>query len=129
MQASISDKFTVLRSMHQTAPGHPAGSMQMLSGDPETRDKPKPKYPDWMTVTNYLRSQKGTRENPLPRYVGINPPLEYNGPAYLGDAYSPFTVSGDPNLPTFSVPNIGLSDPNEIKRLDQRTTLRQRLDT
>jgi len=25
--------------------------------------------------------------------VGINPPLEYNGPAYLGDAYSPFTVS------------------------------------
>jgi hypothetical protein len=47
-------------------------------------------------------------------YVGINPPLEYNGPAYLGDAYSPFTVNGDPNLPTFSVPNIGLSDQGEI---------------
>ena len=129
MQAKIADKLTVLRSMHQTAPGHPAGSMQMLSGDPETRDKPKPKYPDWMTVTNYLRSQKEARSNPLPRYVGVNPPLEYNGPAYLGDAYSPFTVSGDPNLPTFSVPNIGLSDPNEIQRLDRRTSLRQRLDT
>ena len=129
MQARIADKFTVLRSMRQTAAGHPAGSMQMLSGDPDTRDKPKPKFPDWMTVTNYLRSQAGLRSNPLPLYAGINPPLEYNGPAYLGDAYSPFTVNGDPNSPTFSVPNIGLSDQNEIRRLDRRSSLRQRLDT
>ena len=82
MQARIADKLTVLRSMRQTAGGHPAGSMQMLSGDPDTRDKPKPKYPDWMTVTNYLRSQGVQRTNPLPLYAGINPPLEYNGPAY-----------------------------------------------
>jgi hypothetical protein len=129
MQARIADKLTVLRSMHQTAPGHPAGSMQMLSGDPDTRDKPKPKYPDWMTVTNYVRSQDEARTNPLPRYVGVNPPLEYNGPAYLGDSYSPFTVSGDPNSPKFSVPNIGLSDPNEVERLGRRATLRQNLDT
>lgn len=129
MQAAIADKFTVLRSMRQTAGGHPAGSMQMLSGDPDTRDKPKPKYPDWMTVANYLRSAEGPRANPLPMYVGINPPLEYNGPAYLGDAYSPFTVTGDPNSPSFSVPNIGLSDQSEIARLTRRSTLRQRLDT
>jgi len=129
MQAAIADKFTVLRSMRQTAGGHPAGSMQMLSGDPDTRDKPKPKFPDWMTVTNYLRSQSGPRTNPLPLYAGINPPLEYNGPAYLGDAYSPFTVNGDPSSPTFSVPNIGLSDQGEIRRLDRRTSLRQNLDT
>lgn len=129
MQASISDKIAVLRSMRQTAAGHPAGSMQMLSGDPDTRDKPKPRYPDWMTVANYLRSQSGARTNPLPLYAGINPPLEYNGPAYLGDAYSPFTVHGDPSAPTFSVPNIGLSDLNEVNRLGRRSKLRQNLDT
>lgn len=128
LQAQIADKFTVLRSMRQTAGGHPAGSMQMLSGDPDTRDKPKPRLPDWMSVTNYLRSKAGPRNNPLPAYVGINPPLEYNGPAYLGDAYSPFTVRGDPNAPQFSVPNIGLSDQGEIRRLDRRSTLRQNLD-
>ena len=103
--------------------------MQLLSGDPDTRDKPKPRLPDWMSVTNYVRSQQGPRQNPLPAYVGINPPLEYNGPAYLGDAYSPFVVSGDPNQPTFSVPNIGLSDTNEVRRLSRRSTLRQNLDT
>lgn len=128
-QAAIADKLVVLRSMRQTAGGHPAGSMQLLSGDPDTRDKPKPRYPDWMTVSNYVRSQGGPRQNPLPAYVGINPPLEYNGPAYLGDTYSPFVVSGDPNSPSFSVPNIGLADPGEVRRLGRRSTLRQNLDT
>jgi hypothetical protein len=128
-QAGLAHRFSVLRSMHLTAGGHPAGSMQLLSGDPDTRDKPKPRLPDWMSVTNYLRAQNGPRENPLPAYAGINPPLEYNGPAYLGDAYSPFVVSGDPNSPSFSVPNIGMSDANEIRRLGRRTSLRQRLDS
>jgi len=128
-QAAIADKFTVLRSMRQAAGGHPAGSMQLLSGDPDTRDKPKPRLPDWMSVANYVRSQSGPRQNPLPAYVGINPPLEYNGPAYLGDAYSPFVVTGNPNLPNFNVPNIGLSDANEVRRLGRRSTLRQNLDT
>ena len=127
-QAAISDKFCVLRSMHQTAAGHPAGSMQMLSGDPDKRDKPKPKLPDWMSVANYLRAQEGPRKHPLPRYVGVNPPTTYNGPAYLGDAYSPFSVTGDPNLPNFSVPNIGLTDQGEMKRINRRVDLRKSLD-
>lgn len=128
-QAAVADKFSILRSMHQTAPGHPAGSMQLLSGDPDVRDKPKPKFPDWMTVVNYLRSQEGPRANPLPLYVGVNPPLEYNGPAYLGDAYSPFSVTGDPNAPNFVVPNIGLADAREVERLSRRVSLRKKLDT
>ena len=127
-QAAIADKFTVLRSMHQTAGGHPAGSMQMFSGDPDTRDKPQPKLPDWMSVTNYLRSQSGQSSQPLPRYVGVNPPPNYSGPAYLGDAYGPFSVVGDPNQPDFSVPNIGMSNPQEIKRIDRRVSLRKKLD-
>ncbi len=129
MQAKIADRFTVLRSMRQGAGGHPAGSMQMLSGDTDTRDKPKPRLPDWMSVTNYLRSLEGPRTVPLPAYVGVNPPTSYNGPAYLGDAYSPFSVSGDPNSPKFVVPNIGLTDQREIKHLGRRASLRQNLDT
>ncbi len=128
-QAALADKMVVLRSMRQTAGGHPAGSMQLLSGDPDTRDKPKPKYPDWMTVSKYLLAKAGPRKTALPSYVGVNPPLEYNGPAYLGDAYSPFVVRGDPNNPTFSVPNIGLTNADEIQRLGRRASLREKLDT
>ncbi len=128
LQAKIADKFTVLRSMNQRAGGHPAGSMQMLSGDPDERDKPKPKLPDWMSVAHYLRSGGAKRLNPLPNYVGVNPPLEYNGPAYLGDAYSPFSVTDDPNRPNFQFPNIGLSDSAETRRLSDRIALRKSLD-
>lgn len=129
MQAAIADKFTVLRSMRQTAGGHPAGSMQLLSGDTDTRDKPAPRLPDWMSVANYLRSQDEGRNNPLPIYAGVNPPTNYTGQAYLGDAYAPFAVKGDPNSPSFSVPNIGVDSPGEAVHLERRASLRQRLDT
>jgi hypothetical protein len=130
MQARIADKFTVLRSMTHRSGGHPAGHLAMLSGDPDERDKPAPKLPDWMCVANYLRSKNPGRTSPLPNYVAVNP-IEsgYAGPAYLGDAYAPFSVSDDPNRPNFEVPNIGLSDPAETRRISDRTLLRQNLDT
>jgi len=128
-QAAIADKMVVLRSMYQHAPGHPAGSMQLLSGDPDTRDKPAPKYPDWMSVAHYLLSQGAGQPRALPGYIGINPPTEYNGPAYLGDAYSPFSITGDPSQPNFVVPNIGLSDQAEAGRIQRKVNLRQKLDT
>jgi hypothetical protein len=129
LQARIADKFTILRSMHQTAAGHPAGSMQMLSGDPDTRDKPKPRYPDWMSVAAYIRARDGGRNNPLPNYIGVSGPTEYNGPAYVGAAYAPFSISGDPSRPDFEVPNIGLANANEAARLSERVALRKSLDT
>ena len=128
MQAKSADKFTLLRSMYQKAGGHPAGSMQLLSGDSDERDKPKPRLPDWMSAATYLRSREGRRTNPLPNYVGVTPISSYTGPAYLGDAYSPFAISGDPNRPDFEVPNIGLSSPGEAARLSNRVALRQSLD-
>lgn len=127
-QAAIADRFTVLRSMSQTAGGHPAGSMQMLSGDMDTQDKPKPRLPDWMCVANRLLAERGQRVNALPRYVGINPPLGYNGPAYLGDAWQPFVVAGDPSDPAFRVPNLGLENAAEVERLRRRVGLRSRFD-
>ena len=127
-QAAVADRVTIVRSMTQTAGGHPAGSMQMLSGDMDTLDKPKPRLPDWMCVANHLRSAGGPRGTPLPRYVGINPPLAYNGPAYLGDAAQPFIVSGDPSQPSFAVPNLGVDSATEVARLARRTTLRSQFD-
>jgi uncharacterized protein (DUF1501 family) len=129
MSARIADKFTVLRSMHQTAGGHPAGTMQMFSGDKDTRDKPKPRLPDWMSVAHYLRSKEDGRSNPLPNYIGV-PAVspEYSSPAYLGDAFAPFAVTDDPNRPNFQVPNIGLENEAEVRRLSDRIALRRSLD-
>ena len=129
-QARISDKFAVLRSMAHTGGGHPAGSLQMLGGDPAAQDKVTPFYPDFMSVANYLRSGPPKR---LPNYVGVNPITRYDsftiaGSTYLGPSYEPFAVLGDPSQPTFQVPNIGLSDPSQVGRLQERIRLRRSFD-
>jgi uncharacterized protein (DUF1501 family) len=129
-QALLSGKFSVLRSMAHTGGGHPAGSLQLLSGDPDAQDKLVPVYPDFMSVAHYLRSRE---RRPLPNYVGINPITRYDnftiaGPAYLGPSYEPFAVTGDPSAPNFTVPNIGLSDPAQADRLRERIRLRRSFD-
>lgn len=129
-QAVISDKFAVLRSMAHIGGGHPAGSLQLLSGDPDAQDKLTPVYPDLMSVAHYLRSGK---PRALPNYVGVNPITRYDnftiaGPGYLGPSYEPFAVLGDPSAPGFKVPNIGLNDPAQAGRLRERMSLRRSFD-
>ena len=129
-QAQMTDKFALLRSMAHTGGGHPSGSLQLLSGDPDAADKLVPKYPDLMSVAHYLRSD---RVKELPNYVGVNPITRYDsftiaGPAYLGPSYEPFVVTGDPSTPGFKVPNIGLSEPGQADRLRERIRLRQSFD-
>jgi uncharacterized protein (DUF1501 family) len=108
--AKIADKYALLRSMAHTGGGHPAGSLQVLGGDPDASDKQKPIYPDWMSVVSYLRRDPARS---LPNYVAVNPVDQYDGfgiagPTYIGPAYEPFKVLGDVSQPTFAVPNIGV---------------------
>ena len=130
MHAKIADKFALLRSMTHRSGGHPAGHLTMLSGDPDERDKPRPKLPDWMCVAHYLRSKDAkARRSPLPNYVAVNPiESDYAGPAYLGDSFAPFPISDDPNRPNFEVPNVGLANEAETRRLSDRVALRKNLD-
>lgn len=128
--AALAQRFNVVRSLTHTGGGHPAGSLQMLSGDPDAQDKLKPVFPDWMSVAAQQRAGPGRK---LPAYVGVNPVVRYDsftiaGPAYLGPAYEPFAVLGDPSTPDFRVPNVGLRGAAESGRLRERTSLRDRFD-
>ena len=130
-QAALAHRFAVLRSLAHTGGGHPSGSLQLLSGDPDAQDKLKPVRPDLMTVAHYLRS--GT-PRPVPNYVGVNPIVNYDnftiaGPGYLGESYMPFVVGGDPNAPDFRVPNVGIADPARSERFAERADLRAKFDT
>jgi uncharacterized protein (DUF1501 family) len=129
-QAAIADKFTLLRSVAHTGGGHPAGSLQVLAGDTAAADKLKPELPDFMSIVSYLRRDPSRQ---LPNYVGVNPIVNYDnytiaGPTYLGPAYEPFKVFGDPSNPKFSIPNIGLPEAQQTARLTERVALRHGLD-
>jgi len=127
--AQIADKYALLRSMAHTGGGHPAGSLQVLGGDPDPQDKDKAVFPDWMSVVNYLRHDP---RRSLPNYVAVNPVDHYDGfgiagPCYLGPAYEAFKVVGDPSQPNFEVPNIGLQA-DQHSGLERRLDLRSSLD-
>jgi uncharacterized protein (DUF1501 family) len=129
--AAIADKFNLLRSMAHLGGGHPAGSLQLLAGDPDAQDKLRPVHPDFMTVAHYLRSDGSRR---MPNYVGVNPIVNYDnftiaGPGYLGASYAPFAVMGDPSAPSFRVPNVGLDDPRQAEQLRERVNLQRTFDT
>jgi uncharacterized protein (DUF1501 family) len=133
LHAKIADRFTLIRSISHTGGGHPSGSLQMLSGDPDVADKLKPKFPDWMSVANYARAIESGAKRLLPNYVGVNPIVNYDnfqiaGSAYVNPAYGPFTVHGDPSRPNFQVPNIGFKDPSQASRLGDRVELKHNLD-
>jgi uncharacterized protein (DUF1501 family) len=129
--ARVANQFSLLRSVAHTGGGHPSGSLQVLSGDPDANDKLEPRHPDFMTVAHYLRYDPSRR---IPNYVGVNPVVRYDsftiaGPGYLGASYAPFSVAGDPSAPNFRVPNIGLDGPGQQQRLNDRLSLQQRFDT
>ena len=128
--SKCADKYSLLRSVAHTGGGHPAGSLQILAGDPAAADKRLPVLPDWMSIANYLRYNSKRK---IPNYITVNPVDRYDsftiaGSTYLGPSYEPFKVTGDPNRPDFSVPNIGLSDPSLASRFKSRINLKRGLD-
>ena len=135
---AISDRFTLLRSMAHTGGGHPAGSLQLLSGDPDPQDKLKPVYPDFMSVAHHLRFDP---RRPLPNYVGVNPIARYDnftiaGPAYLGRVVRAVRRDGRPERPELPRPEHRPGRPRQATRCAERaalctrrsTTLRRELD-
>ncbi|MFN0198966.1 MAG: DUF1501 domain-containing protein [Planctomycetaceae bacterium] len=123
-QAAIADKFTMLRSMVHSGFCHDDGPQQIFTGHAFQGRRQKPDEPDLFSIVNFLRNAPG---RDLPNYVGVNP-IPYLGSAYLGPAFDPFSVYGDPNAPEFEVPNIGLKDPETANRLQKRVGLRVTLD-
>ncbi len=123
-QAAISDRFTVVRSLVHTGFCHGIGQQQMFTGHEIREFRPRSEHPEFLAITSRLRGNQGRL---LPNYVGATP-IPYLGAGYLGPAYEPFAVLGDPNLPEFRVPNIGGADPAGLERMRERMGLREQLD-
>lgn len=128
--SKCADKYSLLRSVAHTGGGHPAGSLQILAGDPDAKDKTLPALPDWMSIANYLRHNP---KREIPNYITVNPVDRYDsftiaGSTYLGPSHDPFRVIGDPSQPDFKVPNIGIGDEGVASRFKKRLDLKRGLD-
>lgn len=123
LQAKIADKFSLIRSVTHNKFDHQDGAQMFLTGRPPIVIKPKPDHPDFIAVTAKMREAS---VRAMPASVGL-PPVEFSGPGYLGPAYAPFVVQGDPENAQFSVPDL-LLDPSRRARIDRRERLRAAVD-
>jgi hypothetical protein len=119
MHAAVADRFAILRSLSHSGFCHQQGNQQMFTGHPEVVLKLKPDHPDMLCIAHRERSDPGRR---VPTYVGVNP-IPYLGSAYLGTAFEPFSVYGDPNAPNFSVPDLNVGDRAQVARMEARRGL------
>src|SRR5262249_12781452 len=112
-QAKVTDKFSMVRSLHHDTGDHFAGGHRMLT----TKDmgvsgaNSAPKFPGLGAI---VAREVGPRRRAMPAYVAVPQAASiglvpgYFGGHMLGNQYNPFQTGGDPNAPTFQVQNLNL---------------------
>jgi len=129
--AKLADKYTLIRSIAHDFADHGGGHKRFMTG----RD-PKESVGfinDFPAVGSMIAKMQERRNVGVPNYVvGVDGGRQHIdtfslGTAYLGPAYAPFWVAGDPSDAGFAVQNLGLAKEME-QRLDDRASLLGGLD-
>lgn len=127
-QAKVTDKFSIVRSLHHGTGDHFAGGHRMLTAraGKVSGAKTEGEYP---SIGSYVAKLRGPNRAGMPAYVaapnaasiGLSP--GYFGANYLGTAYNPFELHNDPNAANFQVPNLRLAGGLNVDALDDRRQL------
>jgi hypothetical protein len=132
-QAQVTDKFSVVRSLHHDTGDHFAGGHRMLTAKDMgvSGANNEGKFP---SIGAIVARESGPRRPGMPAYVGVphassiglNP--GYFGAHMLGAQYNPFQPGTDPNTPNFTVPNLNLAQGLSVRRLEDRRSLVRHFD-
>jgi hypothetical protein len=132
LQAKITDKFSVVRSVHHDAGDHFTGGHWMLTGRGGVSGAMKSgKFPFFGSIATKVTGprQAGMPSNvaiPYAMSIGIRP--GYFGGNYLGVQHDPFQTQGNPNAAKFSVKNLVLPKTLSVERLEDRRNLQKYFD-
>jgi hypothetical protein len=125
-------KMSIIRSMHHDNGDHFAAAHWMLTGMLGSNAlSMAPKYP---SVGSVVARLTGPKRPGMPAYVGLPNTHSvgirpgYHGAAFLGAADGPFLADGDPNLPTYRVPELTLPKGLDVARLENRRCLNAAMD-
>lgn len=133
-QAKVTDKFSMVRSLHHGTGDHFAGGHRMLT----TKDmgvggaNTPQKFPGIGSIVN---RELGPRQPGMPGYVAVPYAASiglvpgYFGGNILGPQNNPFPTGGDPNAPGFQVQNLNLASGLTLDKLDDRRSLSKRFDS
>lgn len=132
-QATIAEKFSIVRSLHHDTGDHFAGGHRMLTAKDMgvSGANNVGKFPSLGSV---ITRELGARRRGMPSYIsvpvassiGLRP--GYFGGNWLGVQHDPFQTGGDPNNAKFQVQNLNLAPGLSLDRLEDRRSLLSVLD-
>jgi hypothetical protein len=122
--ARLMDRCTLVRSLHHNIPEHGVGTTYLTTGN---RPSATLQYPSLGSLAaRVLPPPQG-----LPSYVTFSALRAggfSGGAGYLGTAYNPFEVEGDPRRARLRVPGVSLPDGFSLHDLDRRNKLLETFD-
>jgi hypothetical protein len=133
LQARVTDKFSMVRSLHHDTGDHFAGGHRMLTAKDlgVSGANSEIKFPGLGAIVS---RECGPRQRGVPAYVavpsaasiGLSP--GYFGAHMLGAQFNPFQSGGDPNAPNFVVQNLNLAKDLSMAKLEDRRSLLRHFD-
>lgn len=132
-QARVTDKFSVVRSVHHDTGDHFAGAHRMLTTKNMGvggANQPQ-KFPGLGAIVS---QQVGPRQPGMPGQVGVPHAASvglapgYFGGHMLGVQHDPFVPGGDPNAAGFQVRNLNMAGGLTLEKLEDRRTLLRHFD-
>src|SRR3954454_16275844 len=132
-QAKVTDKFSVVRSLHHGTGDHFAGGHRMLT----TKDmgvsgaSTEARFP---SIGAIVSRECGPRRPGLPAYVAVPYAASiglvpgYFGAHMLGSGYNPFQPGGHPAAADFAVRDLNLAQGLTAGRLEDRRSLVKHFD-
>ena len=122
--AKVLDRCALVRSLHHNIPEHGVGTTYMTTGN---RPGLTMEYP----ALGSIAAKVLTPPAGLPAYVTFSA-LRNGGfvsnAGFLGTAYNPFEVQGNPERGKLTVPGVALPDGFSLKDLENRTKLMRTFD-
>jgi hypothetical protein len=120
------DKVSIVRSLRHSTADHGSGSHWVMTGYPAPQALLRTNArPSTGSIAAKLRGGLGSG---VPPYVALPDNPSFANAAYLGPAYNPFTLTGDPTK-TLRVRDLDPAPGITLERLDDRRRLLQELDS
>jgi len=112
--AGVLDKTVLIRSLTSPEADHDRASHHILTG---WRPNPALVYP---SIGSVYAKTFGGMSGALPNQVGIPTRPLFGGSGYLGSAFDPLDIPGDPSQPNFRVRDLTPPDQMTYDRLKRR---------
>lgn len=122
--ARVMDRCTLVRSLCHSISAHGPGTAYMATGN---RPGPALEYPAAGPLAARLLSpRRGVP--PYVTFAALREGVSGTGPGYLGPAFGPFEVEGDPARETLQSHGVSLPEGFAPRDLEAREALRDRFD-